>query len=245
MEKTFHGTRKLNSNNILSLTSNSFLINKLFNNMATSNKLIKLFIKILSNAKINQHTIIKILKDSKTDKEIINHFRELVVKPIDTYNEKYNVSRAHSKWSIIKPHIKISINSILDFGGNVGDTAYTIGNILGLSKNNINVVDINEWAGIKWEPRSDITFTNYNELSKIKDKSIDLITAFHSLHHIKENEYNNIIENFNRILSDKGVIVLYEHNNMNYINSIIDIEHCIYDVVMTQKLTYDEFVNDF
>jgi hypothetical protein len=28
-------------------------------------------------------------------------------------------------------------------------------------------------------------------------------------------------------------------------NKIIDIEHCLYDVVMTQKMNYDEFVNDF
>ena len=71
----------------------------------------------------------------------------------------------------------------------------------------LNPYDINEWSGIKWEPRKDITFTHYDKLSSIKDKSIDLITVFHSLHHIKENEYNYILENFNRILSNDGVIV--------------------------------------
>lgn len=250
MKKIIHGTRKLNiSNNDISLKLNSSIINNLFNNLAISNKLIKLFIKILSGANINHNIIINTLKEGKTDKEIINTFRELVkstVGPVNTYDEKYNIKRAESKWAIIKPHIKISINSILDFGGNVGDTAYTIGKTLGLSKDKINVVDINEWAGLKWEPRSDINFTHYNELSTIKDNSIDLITAFHSLHHIKENEYINILDNFNRILSDKGVIVLYEHNNINNnMSNIIDIEHCLYDVVMIQKLTYDEFVNDF
>lgn len=254
MKKIYNGTRKLkNYNNIVSsLSSNSFIINNLFKNVSTSTRLIKLFIKILWSAKIDQHIIINILqkssKENNSDKDIINEFRELVknkVGNVNTYEEKYNIKRAESKWAIIKPHIKISINSILDYGGNVGDTAYTIGKTLGLSKDKINVVDINEWAGIKWEPRDDITFTHYNKLSTIKDKSIDLITAFHCLHHIKENEYDNILDNFNRILSDKGIIVLYEHNNINNINKIIDIEHCLYDVVMTQKMNYDEFVNDF
>ena len=256
MKKIYYGTRKLknyNTNNNSLLTLNSFIINDLFKNVSTSSRLKKLFIKILWSANINQHVIINTLessiKEGLNDQEIINKFKELVKKnkgPVNTYNEKYNIKRAESKWAIIKPHIKISINSILDFGGNVGDTAITIGKLLGLSKEKINVVDINEWAGLKWEPRDDITFTHYNNLSNIKDKSIDLITIFHSLHHIKENEYNSILDNFNRILSDKGIIILYEHNNnINNINKIIDIEHCLYDVVMTQQLTYDKFINDF
>jgi ubiquinone/menaquinone biosynthesis C-methylase UbiE len=206
-----------------------------------------MFIKVLRNANINQQTIINILKNNDSDKNIINKLKELVKYPINSYNEKYNLKRAEFKWSFVRPkinHVINGINSILDFGGNVGDTAYYFGKQLGLSKDKINVVDINEWAGIKWEPRKDITFIHYNKLSKIKDKSIDLITVFHSLHHIKESEYNYILENFNRILSDKGVVVLYEHNNNNYnIANLIDLEHCLYDVVLSQKLTYEQFID--
>jgi ubiquinone/menaquinone biosynthesis C-methylase UbiE len=240
MKKIYRGTRKLKSFYKLSLSSN--IINNSLNNI----KLIKLFIKILKNANINQHIIINILKEGGDDKTIINKLKDLVKKPILTYNENYNIKRAEFKWSFIKNHLNNinNINSILDFGGNVGDTAYVIGKQLGLSKDKINVVDINEWAGIKWEPRKDITFTHYNKLSNIKDKSIDLITIFHSLHHIEESEYNYILDNFNRILSDKGIIVLYEHNNYNNdIANLIDLEHCLYDVVLSKKLTYEQFLD--
>lgn len=252
MKKIYRGTRILkNYNYKLSLTSS--IINNLLKNNYMNNRLLKLLIKILWNANIDKNIIIDVIQKASavkyggSDNIIINKFRELVKKrgPVNTYNEKYNIKRAEFKWSFIKPHININhIHNILDFGGNVGDTAYTIGKQLNLSKNNINVVDIDEWAGLKWEPRKDITFTHYDKLSNIKDKSIDLITIFHSLHHIKENEYNYILDNFNRILSDKGVIVLYEHNNTsNDIANLIDLEHCLYDVVLSQKLTYEQFVD--
>ena len=247
MKKIYCGTRKLkNYNNKLSLSS--FVINDLLKNNSMNIKLLKLFIKILKNGNINQESIINIFKESLkqklSDETIINKFRSMVKYPINTYNENYNMKRAAFKWSFIKKNINININSIMDFGGNVGDTAYYIGKQLGLSKDKINVVDINEWAGLKWEPRNDITFTHYNKLSNIKDKSIDLITIFHSLHHIKESEYDYIMNNLNRILSNKGIIVLYEHNNNNYnIAKLIDLEHCLYDVVLSQKLTYKQFID--
>ena len=134
MKKIYRGTRKLNKFDKLSLSSS--IIN------SNNTKLIKMFIKVLRNANINIDSIINILKTNDLDKNIINKFRELVKNPINSYNEKYNFKRAEFKWSFIKKHINKPINSILDFGGNVGDTAYYFGKQLGLSKDKINVVDI-------------------------------------------------------------------------------------------------------
>ena len=204
----------------------------------------KLFIRILGNA-IEINTIIKILKQNNNDETILNELRNLI-EPYDVYNEQYNIKKANNRWYIIKKYINIKVNSILDYGGNIGDTAYAIGKNLNLSKENINVVDINEWTGFKWTPRSDITFTHFNDMKNIKDKSIDLITIFHTLHHIKKKKYKYILENLNRILSDNGVVVLYEHDNKNSnVENIIDLEHCIYDVVISQTSTYKEYVNNF
>ena len=226
------------------LSETSFIINKLINNHKYSNNTKILFIRIL-NSVINKDIIINILKENNNDENILNNLRKLI-KPYDVYNEKYNIKKAYNRWNNIKKHINIKVNSILDYGGNIGDTAYAIGKILNISKENINVVDINEWAGFKWEPRNDITFTHFDNMKNIKDKSVDLITIFHTLHHIKQKRYKYILENLHRILSDNGVIVLYEHNNENsYIESIINLEHCIYDVVVSQSSTYKEFYNNF
>ncbi len=226
------------------LNENSFIINKLINNNRYSNNTKILFIKILSNM-IDKDTIFKILTENNNDETILNNLRKLI-KPYDVYNEKHNIKKANQRWYNIKNFIKIKVNSILDYGGNIGDTVYAFGKILNLSKENINVVDINEWAGFKWEPRKDITFTHFDNIKNIKDKSIDLITIFHTLHHIKKKRYNYILENLHRILSDNGVIVLYEHNNENpNIKNIVDLEHCIYDVVVSQNSTYKEFNDNF
>ena len=165
---------------------------------------------------------------------------------INAYNEDYNVKRAQRKWDFLKNNISTKIKKILDFGGNVGDTARTYGDILGLDKKSVYVVDIDEWSGEKWKPRADITFVHYNNMDKIPSNSIDLITIFHVLHHINPNDYPNIIDTFNRILSKDGVIILYEHNSYHEpFSLLIDLEHMLYDVVTSKKMTYEEFVLDF
>ena len=147
---------------------------------------------------------------------------------------------------MLKNHIDIKVNALLDYGGNVGDTAYEYGKILGLTKNNIYVVDIDEWAGEKWIPRADITFVHYNNMDKIPSNSIDLITIHHVLHHIKPNEFKKIIEMYNRVLTNDGIIVLYEHNSkMDDFATMIDLEHLLFDVVVSKKISYNNFIKTF
>jgi ubiquinone/menaquinone biosynthesis C-methylase UbiE len=123
--------------------------------------------------------------------------------------------------------------------------AYYIGrNILKLSKQNTVVVDINEWGNEKWTPRNDITFFNTSMIHKIPTNSVDMISAFHVLHHINPTEYNKIFAEFYRILSPNGFIVLYEHDcNSANTGLLIDLEHALYDVVSSKKTTWADFVN--
>ena len=247
--KIIYGTRQLKIN--YKLSNDSHVMVNLSKDSYWRIKLLKLIIKILWYAKIKQSTIEVLMNkhfnNNSTDKEIFKDLRELVKIPVNTYDTKYNINKAYNKWKLINTNINININSVLDYGGNVGDTAYAIGReILKLPKDKVFVVDVNEWAGIKWTPRNDISFVNFNNMDTIKSNSIDLITVFHSLHHIKESEYNKILNMFNRVLTKNGIIVLYEHNNNNIrLQELIDIQHCLYDNVMTQKLTYNEFIETF
>jgi ubiquinone/menaquinone biosynthesis C-methylase UbiE len=212
--------------------------------------------KTLSSVKIKYNDIITILQNKNLHKDIdiINELRKLVKNPVPIYNSSYNINKAHTKWNMyIKNNLNYpnydnrapyKVKRILDYGGNVGDYAKIYGDYLGLKKKDIYVVDIDEWAGEKWAPRNDITWVHFNDIHKIPDNSIDLITMQHTLHHIKLKYFPLLISFFNRVLTDNGILVLYEHDTHNDdMSTIVDLEHLIYDVVATKKNTYNEFLN--
>ena len=206
--------------------------------------------KSIRSTGINFKTIINVINKYshclKSDEKIVNELSNLVKNPISLYTEEKNRERTLRKWGVLKNHIDIKVNALLDYGGNVGDTAYEYGKILGLTKNNIYVVDIDEWAGEKWIPRTDITFVHYNNMDKIPSNSIDLITIHHALHHIESNEFKKIIEMYNRVLTNDGIIVLYEHNSkMDDFATMIDLEHLLFDVVVSKKISYNNFIKTF
>jgi ubiquinone/menaquinone biosynthesis C-methylase UbiE len=163
------------------------------------------------------------------------------------YTEEYDTRRAFGKWKNMRTNLTKNVESILDMGGNVGNIASVLGHkILKIPKEKITVVDVENWEGHVWVPRTDITFVNYNNISKIPDNSVDLITMFHTLHHIPTKEYGNILKTFHRILTKDGCIVLYEHNcsEKNWAG-LIDIEHALFDVVVSKKKSYSTYVKTY
>ena len=134
----------------------------------------------------------------------------------------------------------------MDYGGGIGDAAFILGRkILKLSKDKTFVIDIDEFAGFKYIPRDDITFVHFNDMDQL-NTPVELITISHVLHHIDYKLYPKIIDMFDRILSKDGIIMLYEHDCSNKkMEAIINIEHCLYDVVNSKKINYNKFVGDF
>lgn len=234
---------------------NKNIISNLYKNDKTRQKTETFIIKLLRNyAKSDKIKQVLETHNKKSDKIIFRELAKIVTKTDNLYSSDNNVKRALSKWQFIRPNIpkKLKIGSILDFGGNVGDAAYALGGKLGLTKygkKNIYSVDVNDWSGEKWEPRSDITFIHTNNIHEEKymsDGEIDMIMTFHVLHHIEPSDVKKIITTFDRILSQKGFIVLYEHDcNSSLMKDLIDLEHVIFDVVISQKLSYDQFIKSY
>ena len=87
---------------------------------------------------------------------------------------------------------------------------------------------------------------HYNNMEKLPSGKIDMITIQHAMHHIPPKDYPHIVETFNRVLSKNGFIVLYEHNSrMGDFSTLIDLEHLLFDVVASKKMSYGEFVDTF
>jgi ubiquinone/menaquinone biosynthesis C-methylase UbiE len=219
-------------------------ISNLYSNIKCRPELMKNITQRLSYGLDTQSitNIIETLSD-QNDLTITSKLRESVATKSNLYETKQNLHRGESRWKMIKHEVPNNVQGLLDYGGNVGDIAYVIGrNKLHLSKEKTIVVDINEWSGQKWTPRDDINFIHFDSMHTIPDNSVDLITSFHVMHHVDEKYLPKIVSELARILSPGGVFILYEHDCTNsFIVDLVDLIHMLYDVVMTQIMTYKQF----
>jgi ubiquinone/menaquinone biosynthesis C-methylase UbiE len=235
---------------------NTNIIVKLYH--TNQKQLLRIIVRAIrkSNIKYNNYAelydiaktpIIKYMNDKTSDAKIIDTYRNLITKKINLYSEKPNQKKSIRTWDIISKYIPhdLKIKKILDFGGNVGDNAHCIGQILKLVKKNIYVMDVTEWEGIKWTPRKDITFVHYDEMDKLPSDSIDYIFAGHVLHHINKTEHIKIIKMFNRVLTKKGIIVISEHNVTVISHELVDLIHMLFDVVIAKQQTYKKFCSNY
>jgi len=121
--------------------------------------------------------------------------------------------------------------TILDYGGSNGHMAAELGKALRIKKNNNYVVDIPEWAGKKIVPHPDITFAPLNKRNEadIKTASIDVVTAWHVLHHIKD--INLAIKFIKRVLKPGGLFIIKEHDiRSKDAFRFVDLEHMMFAV---------------
>jgi ubiquinone/menaquinone biosynthesis C-methylase UbiE len=233
------------------LSKSSNCIINLYQDDQWNDKVFKIIKRVVRNVGISDsdihETIEKNIKSKNSDKKIIEDLRKLVTTPEKAYEEEENIGRAFRKWNHIKPQLHgIRVHGLLDYGGGVGDAAFAIGRkILKLPKNKTFVIDVDEFGGFKYTPRDDITFIHFDDMNEMKSK-VELITISHVMHHINSELYPEILEMFARVLSKNGIIVLYEHDcSHDKMSSIINIEHCLYDVVNSQKMTYAKYIKDF
>jgi ubiquinone/menaquinone biosynthesis C-methylase UbiE len=158
------------------------------------------------------------------------------------YSNKNTKNRANRIYNIIKKYIDIEIDSLLDFGGGSCDISYYLGYLF--KANNIYCVDIDQWLDVNFNRNKNVIFMN--DTKKIKDKSINFILASYVLHHINDNEIKKIIDEFKRILTKDGLIILIEHDSPDKnFNKLLDIQHILYDTVISQISDYDTFIKNF
>jgi ubiquinone/menaquinone biosynthesis C-methylase UbiE len=158
------------------------------------------------------------------------------------YSEESNKKRAFKIYSYVKKYINIKVDSFLDFGGASCDIAFYLGNNFHSDK--IICVDIDEWLDLKFKRRNDVLF--YNDTKKIEDSSIDLLLVSHTLHHINDIDIKEILKEFDRVLTKKGIIILQEHDCKNKeFAKLLDLQHIIFDTVISQISSYDNFIQKF
>ena len=193
--------------------------------------------------------IVKALKSGQTDDEIIKEINRCYTEKNNTYNRERNESKAQSRYDrIIKDNVKIKPKTILDYGGQQGDTAAVFAKNMNIkNKADIFVIDIDEWAGREFIPRDDVTFYNPDQMiNRIKPNSIDLIYSFHTLHHLTETERIIRIREFYNLLSPKGVLIIYEHDvtdgeDREAWDNFLTIMHMGFDTIVNKNISVREF----
>ena len=208
-------------------------INEL-NNSKFKSELIQMFESMLGKSHIN------ILDEKLTDYEYYMKLMSKFNKPFNFYSSEINYKRAYSRWNIFNKYIKNKINSYIDFGGGNGDMAYIIGRqVLKLDKSNVFVIDKESFVSTKWKPRDDITF--YENINNV-EKTVDLITSFHVLHHIENVE--TYVEKIINKLNKNGYLILYEHNVTDrLLFNLVDIQHQIYSIVFG-NISYENYFKE-
>ena len=218
------------------METKQLLANKKFNN-----KLKNILYRYLRWKNITQPDINDFVdKNSDVkDSKFFKNMREKFKLKKNVENKKYWGFKA-------KKHRRNTIKWVkgkeyLDFGGGDGYMAEFYGE--GLFKN-IYVHDISEWAGQKRKPNPNITFID--DIKKIKTDSVDVVSAWHVLHHVSN--IKTQLSQIKRVLKPNGRLIIYEHdvrNDMQY--KFIEFQHRIFTMGMDamnlkkHKETYSKY----
>lgn len=217
---------------------NDFLIN---NNITDISRLIELINNIF---KINESKYILDFLISNPNKKDIFYINHIKNKNFKFMKRKVKISISHYIVEKIKDN---KIHKYIDVGCGDGMKTARIGKLLNLSKNNIICSDLLEWFNYNKESRKcDFEYLELKENENINIDKVDLITAIHSFHHMKD--YKQRVADFYKILNNRGFMILVEHDvvtkNDHY---IADIEHTLYssdDYENYKKNYYSNFMNE-
>jgi ubiquinone/menaquinone biosynthesis C-methylase UbiE len=142
---------------------------------------------------------------------------------------------------------KNDIKSYIDIGAGDGVITKYVAEAVGVNSSNTHAVDIEEWSGganVVPKGVSDVVNFTYLDEKAIKlpldDESVDLVTAFQVLHHVKP--LSDMMGEISRVCKPAGIVIIREHNASDtLIKMLIDVEHTIYSI-FSDGLSVDSFI---
>ena len=109
-----------------------------------------------------------------------------------------------------------------------------------------HATDVMEWSGQKRKPNKNINFIDVKNIDELRENSMDIISAWHVLHHIED--IKNTISEIKRLLKPGGKLVIYEHDIKNEMDrNLAEFQHRFFTMgmgTMTLKqhnTTYTKF----
>ena len=137
----------------------------------------------------------------------------------------------------------------VDFGGSDGTISSALTSYMKIPKEKSFSVDIENWFNLSNIAKyNNITYIRVKENNPLefKDNSVDFITCFQVLHHIKNFQF--VISEFKRILKPGGIILLREHDCRNDGDRmLIDVEHSVNEITQRHldRCNAEKYLNDY
>jgi len=134
---------------------------------------------------------------------------------------KFTIKKYTKK--VIEEVFKLEGRKVLDFGSGTGSNAFLFGpkEYLG-----VDIVKDRIKFAKKRNPNHSFKLIKNNKIL-VKDKSIDFICIFATIHHIPNNDFKKYLKEFKRILKNDGQIiviepVISEHKFSNFFMNFFD-----------------------
>jgi ubiquinone/menaquinone biosynthesis C-methylase UbiE len=152
--------------------------------------------------------------------------------------------RAWNRINDFKKYLKIDeIKRVLDIGAGNGEILAGIGNYLKISKENLWAVDVKYYGTTELEKRLCFQKVATNNPIKFPNESFDLIMLLQVMHHMIDLDLK--LKEVYRLLKPNGLLFIREHDCRNiYVSNLIDIEHMLYDVTLSNT-TYKDAINGY
>jgi len=126
----------------------------------------------------------------------------------------------------------------LDISCGNGQKTKLFGDKLGLPKKNIYGTDIAEWGPYKENKTAlPINFKLLtNNTLDFPDNHFHVLTIIFALHHIDPDSIHQLLDEFVRVMTPDGILIVIEHNVLNdYDHLIIDMEHSMNSYLYEKK----------
>jgi SAM-dependent methyltransferase len=153
-------------------------------------------------------------------------------------------SRVKDLARVMKNVPPLKVTSYLDFGGGDGAISSAIARSYGLAKGDAFSADVDRWFGRAVDKRFDnVTYLSLREGQPIPlpDQSVDVVTCFQVLHHIKDVEF--VLRELYRVC--RHLLIIREHDcRDDGDRMVIDVEHSLFELCMEEEIRV-RFLNDY
>jgi SAM-dependent methyltransferase len=181
----------------------------------------------------------RVINKYDNDKDILLYWKEFSNENIKDWGHIINnpeiiTPRAKSRINDFQMYLNVKPMKILDIGGGNAEILAGFGNYLNINKDDLWLVDLKYYGDQKMLKRITFLESKINEKINLPDESFDLILLLQSLHHMSDLEFK--LKEIHRLLKPNGLIFVREHDLDNiYTGYMIDIEHLLYDIVLSNK----------
>lgn len=202
---------------------NNFI--KFLTHFMSFNSSFKLFKIIYNSPNISDIDILKYVDNLKKNNKKRDS-TEFIYRKIS--KQQYGLSTINKimkKMKLILP----SDAKYLDIGCGDGGKTTMFASTIGIISNNIHGTDIETWGPYMKNKALPFDFKLILKNGKLDyhDESFDVITAFLTLHHIKNLDL--ILDEIYRILKKDGLFIIIEHDSLDFLdNLLIDIQHTFF-----------------